>query len=606
MESILAVPCIGRINAAGRNFGSMPADDTGASAADAHTSAPVPVRTAAFDDTGSAGPASHGFATEPPAKEREQDVPSADAADDDRRLAPGGPGYRRMSFALFLAGMATFALLYSTQALLPLVSSGFGTSASAASWTVSAATGALALCVLPLSALSERYGRRTVMTGSLAVAVLVGLLVPFAPSIGALVALRAVQGAALAGLPASAMAYLAEEVRPRALVAAVGLFVAGNSIGGMSGRIISGWIAQAWGWRVAVGTIGVLAVLCAVAFRALLPAPRYGMPRHGGAGAGENGGRAYGKPGAGGATGTFGAADTAPEGAGAADTGPKGAGAAPAAGARADGRGALVRTVRAHLANPLLRRLYAIGALFMGVFGASYTVIGYRLTDAPYSLPQGLVGSVFLVYLVGTASSATAGRLVTRLGRRGALYLAAGTTAAGLLLSLAGPLALVLLGLVLITAGFFAGHAVASSAVSRTATHGRAQASALYQSGYYIGSSVGSTLGALAFRTGGWGGTVALGLLAVTGVVVITLYGTRAAARAAAGEDDRGPDLRAADAQDARAGDGSVAAAGAGPARRDEGSGSGPGEGARTRCAVVPGPRRSTDRDTRSPSTTRT
>ncbi len=47
-------------------------------------------------------------------------------------------------------------------------------------------------------------------------------------------------------LPASAMAYLAEEVRPKALIAAIGLFVAGNSIGGMSGRILTGWVAQAW------------------------------------------------------------------------------------------------------------------------------------------------------------------------------------------------------------------------------------------------------------------------------------------------------------------------------------------------------------------------
>lgn len=133
----------------------------------------------------------------------------------DPRMAPGGPGYRRMSFALFLAGVATFALLYSTQALLPLISGDLGVTASDASWTVAAATGGLALFVLPMSALSERFGRRTVMTASLAVAVSVGLLVPFAPSLPALVALRAVQGAALAGLPASATAYLAEEVRGR-------------------------------------------------------------------------------------------------------------------------------------------------------------------------------------------------------------------------------------------------------------------------------------------------------------------------------------------------------------------------------------------------------
>ena len=118
---------------------------------------------------------------------------SAPLAGTDSRMAPGGPGYRRMNFALFLAGVATFALLYSTQALLPLLSSDFGASASEASWTVSAATGGLALFVLPMSALSERFGRRTVMTASLAVAVTVGILVPFAPSLPALVALRAVR-----------------------------------------------------------------------------------------------------------------------------------------------------------------------------------------------------------------------------------------------------------------------------------------------------------------------------------------------------------------------------------------------------------------------------
>ncbi|MEZ7007605.1 MFS transporter [Streptomyces sp. AD55] len=408
--------------------------------------------------------------------------PVSPASDRDSRMTPGGPGYRRMSLALFLAGVATFALLYSTQALLPLISGDLGVTAGDASWTVAAATGGLALFVLPMSALSERFGRRTLMTASLTVAVAVGLLVPFAPSLGALVALRAVQGAALAGLPASATAYLAEEVRPRALVGAIGLFVAGNSVGGMSGRVITGWVAQEWGWRVAVGVIGLVAVVCAVAFRLLLPAPRH-----------------------------FTRGSLRPR--------------------------VLVRAVRDHLANPLLRRLYAIGALFMTVFGGVYTVIGYRLADEPFALPQGLIGSIFLVYLVGTVSASASGRLVDRLGRRGALYLGGGTTAAGLVLSLADSLPLVLAGLVLITAGFFAGHAVASSAVGRTAQHGRAQASALYQSAYYIGSSAGSTVGAVAFHAAGWSGTVGVGLLAVLGVAAITLAGSLAARR----EDARTP-----------------------------------------------------------------
>ncbi|MEU7148416.1 MFS transporter [Streptomyces sp. NPDC045456] len=390
------------------------------------------------------------------------------------KLHPGGPGYRRMSFALFAAGVATFALLYSTQALLPAISADLAVPPDQASWSVSAATFGLALAVVPLSALSERFGRRTMMTASLTVAALIAMLVPFAPDLGWLVALRAVQGVALAGLPASAMAFLAEEVRAKALVAAIGLFVAGNSIGGMSGRIVTGWVAQAWGWRAGLGAVGLLAVLCAVAFRLLVPKARHFSPR-------------------------------------------------------AVGPRALARTLGGHLSDPLLRRLYGIGALFMTVFGAVYTVIGYRLVDAPFNLPQGIVGSIFLIYLVGTVSSAAAGRLVGRVGRRGALYLAVGTTAAGLLLTLTTSLAAVLLGLVLITAGFFAGHAVASSSVSRTAKIARAQASALYQCAYYIGSSVGGALGAAAFHAGGWEATVALALAAMAGAASITLYATRKA-----------------------------------------------------------------------------
>lgn len=410
-----------------------------------------------------------------PSSSAASSAPTASAPSaDDSKLVPGGPGYRRTSLALFAAGVATFALLYSTQALLPAISDDLGVTPDQASWTVSAATGGLAVAVVPLSALSERFGRRTMMTASLCVAAFVALLVPFAPGLGWLVALRAVQGAALAGLPASAMAYLSEEVRAKALVGAIGLFVAGNSLGGMIGRILAGWVAQAWGWRAGLAAVGVLAVVCAVAFRALIPKARHFTPT-------------------------------------------------------AVSPRALARTVAGHLSDPLLCRLYAIGALFMTVFGAVYTVIGYRLADAPFSLPQGVVGSIFLIYLVGTASSAAAGKLVGRLGRRGALYLAVSTTTAGLLLTLTTSLTAVLAGLVLITAGFFAGHAVASSSVSRAAKTGRAQASALYQTAYYLGSSVGGTVGAIAYHLAGWDGAVVLGLIAMVAAASITLYATRVA-----------------------------------------------------------------------------
>ncbi|MBV9025268.1 MAG: MFS transporter [Streptomycetaceae bacterium] len=390
------------------------------------------------------------------------------------KLLPGTAAYRRASLALFAAGMATFLLLYSTQGLLPALSNGFGVTPAQAGLTATMATAGLAVALIPLSALSEKYGRTPVMAASVLSAALIGLVIPFSPDLTVLVMLRTLQGVALAGLPATAMAYLAEEVSPQAIASAIGLYVAGNSIGGMSSRVIAGFVAQFAGWRAALLVLGVISLVCAIAFRLLAPKARHFTP-----------------------------AAISPR--------------------------ALLRTVTGHLGNPLLVRLYALGLLFMSVFGAVYTVLGYRLTEAPFHLPEGVVGSIFLVYLVGTASSAAAGKLVARAGRRGALYCGIAAVTVGLALTLADSLVTVFAGLVFITAGFFIGHAVASGAVSRTVTSGRAQASALYLTAYYLGNSVGGTLGATAFHATGWPGTVAVGLTAVVAATAITLYGTRCA-----------------------------------------------------------------------------
>ncbi|AXI77907.1 MFS transporter [Peterkaempfera bronchialis] len=413
--------------------------------------------------------ASTGASLALPSDARTTAAPAADL-----RHRTGEPGFRRANLALFAAGVATFVLLYCTQGLLPVLSADLGLTPGQASWTASAATLGLAAALLPASALSDRFGRTAVMTASVFGAALIGLALPLAPNLTTLVILRVVQGAALAGLPATAMAYLAEELHPSALAGAMGLYVAGNSIGGMGGRLLSGWVAASWGWRWGIASTAVLALACAVAFRLLVPAARQFRRTP------------------------------------------------------VDAR-ALARTVGGHLGNPLLVRLYALGAAFMAVFGAVYNTAGYRLIAEPFNLPESLAASIFVVYLVGTVTSATAGRLAGRLGRRGALYAAIGTTTAGLLLSLADNLVCALLGLVLITGGFFAGHAVASSSVGRTATTGRAQASALYLIAYYVGNSLGGTLGADAYHSAAWSGTTAVGLAAMALAAGVTLYATRRA-----------------------------------------------------------------------------
>nr|WP_228454394.1 MFS transporter [Streptomyces alkaliphilus] len=385
----------------------------------------------------------------------------------------------RMNLALFGIGLASFAMLFSTQSLLPEIAAGFGVRPDAATWTISAATIALAVAVVPLSLLSERFGRRRTMTVSVTAALLLALVIPLAPDLTTLVALRALQGAALAGIPASAVAYLSEELDGRALAGAVGLFIAGNSVGGMTGRILSGWVAEGWGWRAGLAAVTALALIGVVLYRTLIPASRNFTART--------------------------------------------LRLRPAA-----------ASLGGHLRNGLLLRLYAIGGLLMAAFSAVYTAIAFRLSEAPFNLSAGLIGSIFVIYLVGTCSSSITGPGVSRLGRRGSLYVGMGAVVAGLLISTVDHLAAVVAALVLITGGFFFGHAVASSSVGRTATEARAQASALYQVTYYLGASVGGVLGALTYHHARWDGTVVFALLALLTAGGITLYATRRARREAA------------------------------------------------------------------------
>jgi MFS transporter, YNFM family, putative membrane transport protein len=370
----------------------------------------------------------------------------------------GTPAYRRLGAAMWCAGLATFVLVYCVQALLPTLAAEFAVSSSAASLALSATTGALALAIVPLSAVAESWGRTRVMTVALAASAVLGVLAPLAPTFGALVMVRALQGVALAALPALAMAHVTREVAPRWLGGAVGLLIAGNTIGGLSGRLVAGAVADVAGWRVALAVIGGLSLLCTVAFRLLLPpalAPAPPRVRL----------RALGGP------------------------------------------------LRAQLADPGLRCLFGIAFLLMGAFVTVYNYLGFRLLAPPFTLPAALLGLVFLGYLAGTWASTGAGRLGDRWGRRRVLWAAVLVAVAGAWVTLPDSLPMVLAGLLVVTVGFFAAHSVASSWVGRRASMlpagSPAVASSLYLFAYYLGSSVGGALGGIAYDLGGWPAVVA-------------------------------------------------------------------------------------------------
>lgn len=390
------------------------------------------------------------------------DVPST-------RLLAGSPGFRQTARAMFVGGFATFALLYGMQPLMPMFSTEFNLMPAAASGVISAATGAMAIALIPASLLADHFGRKQIMNAALALAAVLTLLATFATSFQQLVILRGLMGLALAGLPAVAMAYLSEEIDPHSIGRSMGLYIAGNGLGGLSGRLLMAMLTDLTSWRVAVAILGGLGVLAAVEFWRSLPPSRHFRPI------------------------PF-------------------------------SRKELLADTRAHFCDGGLPWLFLTGFVLMGCFVSVYNYLGYRLAAAPFNLSSTVIGLVFTLYLVGMWASAWAGKLADRLGRRHVLWMMVVVMGAGLALTVASSLTVVILGVAGLTFGFFGAHSVASSWIGRRALRARALASATYLTCYYLGSSVlGSTSG-LMWGIGGWNGVVALLGVAMLMLIAVSLY----------------------------------------------------------------------------------
>lgn len=392
----------------------------------------------------------------------------------------------RANLALFAAGLATFGLMYCVQPLLPEFAAGFGVAPATAALVLSATTLVLAVSLLGASVLADRLGRKPVMVASLLASGALCAVSARAPGLAALVAARAAMGVTLAGVPAVAMAYVAEEMAPAAAAQAIGLFIGGSAVGGMSGRLFAAAAGHALGWRAALAAMGGMGLICGLLLWRFLPPSRHHAPA-----------RHHPLP----------RARRADAAATPAD--------APARQKSAAGAFAGL------LATGHVRRLAGTGFLLMGGFIALYNYLAFRLIGPPFRLTQAEAGLVFMAYLPGALASSTAGRMVMARGHRSVLTLGLATMAAGVALTLAPALAAVVLGTALATMGFFAAHAAASGWVAASGGAARAQATALYLFCYYAGSGLLGPAGGLAWGRAGWPGVVALvlGLIALAALI---------------------------------------------------------------------------------------
>ena len=378
----------------------------------------------------------------------------------------GTQDYRRANLALFIAGFVTFSTLYTFQPLFPLLVSEFAISPAIASLTLSVATFALAW-MLPVSgSFSDVYGRKTLMGIALLMTSLLSLACFTDTTLTTLLIIRFAQGVVLAGVPAVAMAYLNDEMSPRAIGAAMGLYIAGNACGGMVGRILTSFLVDMFSWRQTVAIIGLIAMLLSFMFWLLPPSRNFHSQ-------------------------SFSLKNTS-------------------------------NTLLNHLREPGLFCLFTIAFLLMGSFVTVYNYATFYLLSPPYNLSQTQVALIFFAYAFGACGSGVMGELTSRFERPRILLTALGIMAAGILLTLLNSLSAIIVGIVVFTIGFFGAHAVASAWVGVRATTARAQASSLYLLAYYLGSSISGTGGGVVWSAMGWYGVVGLVLvlLSLSGAVI--------------------------------------------------------------------------------------
>ncbi|MFM2477855.1 MFS transporter [Celerinatantimonas sp. MCCC 1A17872] len=384
---------------------------------------------------------------------------------------------RRLVYLVCAASIVAFANLYLFHPLLPVMAKHYHETELAANMIMAVAMAGMGVGLVVFAGLADAIGRRKIFLWSIFSGSVVTLLIPFMGQFSLIIAARFVQGFLLAGCPAVAIAFMSDELPVKRIPMAVGMFVAANSLGGLSGRLSSAFLTQLSGyWQVAcwvLGAIGIIVMVIAM----------FTMPQ------------------------------------------------AQGFSAKQFSLKQMVRDFSGHLLNRHLVAIYIVAGIAFGTFVNQFSLLLFVLDKPPYSLPTAMSGLIFLCYLAGTFAAARSGKFSQKFGLVRGMQTGLILMMVGSLILLAHSLVLVLVGLCFLAAGFFFCHSQASSLVGRQVTHAKASAQALYTLFYYFGASIGAFYLQPFYDWLGWSGVVLALFIAIGICLLITLNLTAARSR---------------------------------------------------------------------------
>ena len=362
----------------------------------------------------------------------------------------------RLQWLVFALVGAVFTTVYIPQPVLPVLRQQFGVGEGAASLTVSAVVLGIALANLPFGALADRLPIRPILlTGGLVVSA-AGLASALAPTLPLLVVARFVQGLFIPSLTTCLVAYLARVMPADRLNVVMGSYVSATVVGGLSGRLIGGFILPAAHWRWAFLIAALLLLLATLAAYT-------GLPQE---------------------------ADPA----------------------EAEPEPVRFRDV---LFRHELLRIYGVAAGAFFVFSSVFNYLPFYLHGAPFHWSTRAVTLLYLSYVMGIVMGPLAGKLSNHVGNGAAMVMGAIVLGVGLAFTLIPAGWAVAIALALVCTGFFTVHAAAAGALNRKVLAGRGRANAFYVLFYYLGGAAGITLSGQAYHVAGWHGVIALAGLAL-------------------------------------------------------------------------------------------
>ncbi len=378
----------------------------------------------------------------------------------------GSQRFRYIKLCIFFSGLSVFAQLYLFQPLLPMAAEHFKVSVGNTSLLVSSSTIGMALGLLFFAFKADSYSRKGLMVFSLISSALLTIISTWIPSLSLLIVIGLLKGFVVSGVSAVALAYLTEEVSVLAVPMAISMYLSGNTIGGMSGRIFANLLAGEFGWRHAILIIGIESIILGIVFWKLFTKFQFFNPQ------------------------------------------------------KTDYHLKL-KQIKFFLTNPYMLRLYFTAALLMGVFVSVYNYLTFRLEAAPFSLSHFIIAFIFLMYIFGVFGTMTTGRLSKKFRMNDILKVSVLSMLLGCLLLLSENIFILISGLGLFTLSFFAAHTMASQMTALYAKRGKSSATSIYWLFYYFGSSIlGSGTGYL-LHAYSWNVFIGILMVAITTALLL-------------------------------------------------------------------------------------